>query len=238
MLLSFFQYLKNKSALIDDFKGKKTAVIFYLDKDVDDILGIIYHSPHLVYTTYYDVYNHIIIEGKIPEAISAAASLDPQSIRTELSDCYTFRCQLAQQWKDWVKLCLFTAKKKVNCRANYRLTSKVNNLANGSLNHTAYTKVISDLKSQLGLADEQFNRAFNRISRLVDEIYSNDQQDRVFKGKWYCILFASYIKKRYSTADCNGLDSRLPSNIALTLDFNQPWAEHFIRPLRQLVQIL
>jgi len=238
VLLSLFQYLRKKSALIDNFKGKKMAVIFYLDKDVDDILRTTRRSSHLVYTTYYDVYNHIFVEGKLAEAICAAASLDSQSLQSKLGDCRAFRYNLALQWKDWVKLCLFTAKKKVNCRANYRVTSQVNNSANGSLNHTSYAQVINTLKSRLGLTVQQFNRAFHRVSRLVDKMYSDDQHDYVFKGKWYCFLFTSYVRKRYSTADCHGLDSRLPSNMALTLDFNQPWADHFKQPLKQIIQTL
>lgn len=237
-LLSFFQYLRKHSSLMHDFKGKKLAVIFYLDKDADDILRTTRKSSHVVYTDYYDVYNHIFSEGNISEALAAAASLHPQFINSQLGDCEALRFQLADLWKDWVKLCLFTAKKKINCRANYGASSKVNNSANGSLNPIPYNTVINELKSQLGLSDRQFNRAFNRTSQLVNEMYSNGLQDRVFKGKWYCFLFNRHIQKSYSTADCNGLDSRLPSNLLLTLDFNQPWAEHFKQPLRQLIQSL
>lgn len=237
-LLSFFQYLRKTSSLIHDFKGSKKAVIFYLDKDVDDILRNTRKSSHVVYTDYYDVYNHIFVEGNISEALAAAASLDPKLVKSHSGDCQALRCQLAHLWKDWVKLCLFTSKRKINCRANYGVKSQVNNSVNGSLNINTYNTVINELKSQLGLSDQQFKRAFNSISLLVDEIYSNGHQDRVFKGKWYCFLFNQHIKKLYGTADCNGLDNRLPSNLVLTLDCNQPWAEHFKQPLRQLFQLL
>src|SRR5438477_11201049 len=36
-LLSFFQYLRSRGLLVDSFKVKKTAAIFFLDKDIDDI---------------------------------------------------------------------------------------------------------------------------------------------------------------------------------------------------------
>ncbi len=238
VLLSFFQYLKQKSALTEKFKGKTTVAAFFLDKDIDDVLRINLNSDHLIYTVYYDIYSHIYIEGDLTEAIAVAASLDPNSVKTQFGDCQLLRCQLAYQWKDWVKLCLFTAKKKINCRSNYRVMSQVNNPICGPLDQIAFTKHINELKSKLGLSGKKFNRAFNRISKYVDEIYSNGLHDRIFKGKWYCFLFTEHIRALNSTADCAGLENRLSSSIMPTIDFNQPWSEHYKQPLRKLISIL
>ncbi|MFC2032055.1 hypothetical protein ACFLUS_01600 [Chloroflexota bacterium] len=221
--------------MIDDFKGKKTIAIFYLDKDVDDMLRITYNSSHLVYTKYYDVYNHMFAEGNIGEGLAAAASLDPRFVQSRVGDCQILRSQLANLWKDWVKLCLFAVKKKINSFSNYGFTSKVNKPHCGSLDDVAYANHINEMKANLGLTDKQFNRAFSRISKLVDEIYSSGFHDQIFKGKWYGYLFTEYIRTLNNNADCNGLDNRLPSCIAAIIDFDQPWSEYFKQPLRQLI---
>ena len=238
VLLSFFKYLKNNSSLICDFKEKKTGVIFYLDKDVDDILRKKRKSPHLVYTTYYDVYNHIFNEGNIAEALSAAASLDPQFVQTRMGDCQILRCTLANLWKDWVKLCLFTAKKKARCRSNYRSISRINKSGCGSVDLAIHNNHIRELKSILGISDEKFQRSFNHLSKFVDGKYSDGRQDEIFKGKWYCFLFAEYVRALKIKADCNGLGNRLPYLVASSIDFDQHWSEHFKQPLVNIIRQL
>lgn len=235
VLLSLFEYLRNRSALFEDFKGKKMVVIFFLDKDVDDILRTTRRSSHVVYTIYYDVYNHLFAEGDISKGLAAAASLDPHFIESQIPDCQVLRRQLAEQWKDWVKLCLFTAKKKVNCQSNYRLTSQINVPACGPLDPARHEGQLQGLKRRLKLTDRQFNRSFKRVSELVDGHYSDGRHDCVFKGRWYCHLFADYTRRLDATADCNGLADRLPSTIASNLDFGKPWADHFKRPLIELL---
>lgn len=235
VLLSYFQYLRRKSFLKDDFKGKKMTTIFYLDKDVDDILRTLRHSPHLVYTAYYDVCNHLFIEGNLSKALAVAASLDPGIVKSRITSNPALRLQLAQRWKDWVKLCLFTTKKKINCQANYGLTSRVNNSPGGLFNQTAYNQLINEMKFKLGLTDQQFSRAFNRVSRFVDQIYANGLQDRVFKGKWYGYLCVEYVRRINTTAHCQGLPDRLPGCISASIDFNAPWADYFKQPLKKLI---
>jgi hypothetical protein len=79
-LISFFEYLRRKCALVHAFKGKSTGVLFFLDKDVDDLLRTQRRSPHVVYTRYYDVENHIFREADLIRAAAASASLDQQEV--------------------------------------------------------------------------------------------------------------------------------------------------------------
>src|ERR1043165_5845722 len=75
-LLDFYSYLNRYSSLLNDFQGKRTFALFFLDKDIDDLLKKTKKSPHIVYTQYYAVENHIIAHANLVEAIGAAASLD------------------------------------------------------------------------------------------------------------------------------------------------------------------
>jgi hypothetical protein len=67
-LLALYDYLRRMSSLLDNFKGKTTGVLIFLDKDVDDLLRIQRRSEHIVYTKYYDLENHLFIHGNLTEA--------------------------------------------------------------------------------------------------------------------------------------------------------------------------
>jgi hypothetical protein len=240
ILVSFFDYLRRKSALKDVFKGKSTVTLFFMDKDVDDLLRTQRHSEHVVYTEYYDVENYIFVEGDLIEAVAAAASLDYQEVLACLGDGDRWRHEMAEQWKEWVTLCLFVAKRKVNCECNYRVVSPINRPLHGPVDRTAYSDLLLQVQARLGLADKQFKKAFRRVARLVDDTYAHGEHGRVFKGKWYALLLAATIRDRMGShpMDSAGLEGRLPSNAALTLDFDAPWAEHFKEPLRRVIHAL
>lgn len=240
VVISFFEYLRRKSALIHIFKGKSTGVVFFLDKDVDDFLRTQRHSEHMVYTLYYDVDNHIFIEGDLVEAVAASASMDLQEVRDYLGDCDHWRCEVAELWKQWIELCLFVAKKKIHCECNYRVASRINNPLHGPVDQAAYTHRLQSIESKLGLTSKQFRRAFRRVSKMVDGLYAQGEHDRVFKGKWYALLLAATIRDRVRNRPIHsaGLETRLRSNAAMTLDFEQPWADHFKEPVRDLIHQL
>jgi hypothetical protein len=78
-LISWFKYLEQHSKLVNDnIEGKKQIVVFFLDKDVDDLLGKLIISPHLIYTKCYNIENHIFVEGDLNKAAAVIASHDPQ----------------------------------------------------------------------------------------------------------------------------------------------------------------
>jgi len=239
-LISFFEYLRRKAALIGAFKGKSTAAIFFLDKDVDDFLRTQRRSEHIVYTSYYGVENHIFVEGDLVEAVAASASMDYQEVVASLGDYERWRREVAQRWKAWVTLCLFVARRKINCECNYRVTSRVNSPLHGPVDPNAYADRLARVQNQSRLTNKQFKRAFRRVSKLVDDIYAQDEHDRIFKGKWYAILLAATIRNIAGNRPINsaGLETRLPSNVMLTLDFEEPWAEYFKEPVRDLVNRL
>src|ERR1019366_5882509 len=79
-LLNFFKVLDGSGSLVSNFKGKKTTAIFFLDKDIDDILGRKVASPHVVYTPTYDVEALIFQQGELIGPAAAMASMDPAEL--------------------------------------------------------------------------------------------------------------------------------------------------------------
>lgn len=239
ILLSYFKYLRTKSLLLDTFKGKKTLSMFYLDKDIDDLLRKKISSPHVVYTKSYDAEGHVFIEGDITKALAVAASITYQeAVNLVGNDHQRWRNNTANLWKEWIKLCVFVAKKNINNGSNYRVTSRINNPLSSPINQTLYAAQIASIKINSNLTDVQFSNAFNRVSNFVDQIYSRGEQDTIFKGKWYTTLIEESVRNNLRLRNLNGLGDRVLSTTLQTLDFDQPWANHFKDPLRTLIQML
>jgi hypothetical protein len=74
-LVAFYRYARSRAILFSGFKGKRTAIAFCLDKDVDDLTGRRCRSPHVPYTTFYDVQNHLFKHCDFGRAVASAASI-------------------------------------------------------------------------------------------------------------------------------------------------------------------
>jgi len=237
-LLKFFDYLADQSLLICNFKGKTTISIFFLDKDVDDILNAMRSSEHIIYTETYEMENYFFIHGALSEVAAASASLEVESIRAALGDYESWRHLAATKWKKWVKLCLFSKTCGTESISNYRLSrSPINVGVCGPVKSTEYKRHLLELEHKSYLSPDEFKRSFTRLCRKVDRVYSAGQHDRIFKGKWYACFLVEDIKRVATRRRFNSmrLETRLISGLALTLNYCGLWAEHFQVPIRRLI---
>lgn len=237
-LLKFFDYLAVKSSLVCNFNDKTTVSIFFLDKDVDDILNTMRSSEHIVYTETYEIDNYLFIYGALSEVAAASASLEVQSIRTTLSNYETWRRRAATKWKNWIRLCLFSKTCGIESMSNYRLLrSPINAGVCGPVKLAEYKSHLSNLQNKSRLPPDEFNRSFKRLCRKVDRIYSAGQHDRIFKGRWYACFLVEDIKKVAAGRDFNSsrLGDKLLSGLASSLNYCDSWTEHFRAPIRRLI---
>ena len=237
-LLEFFTYLKRQSSLINKFQGKTTVSVFFLDKDVDDFLRIRRHSKHIIYTGMYHLENYLFIHGKLSEAAAATSLLDIGSTRAGLGESTVWRKRAAENWKTWIKLCLFSRARGAKSISNYKQKrSQINDGVYGPVKEDEYLSRLSTLQRQSGMQTAQFQRSFTRLSRKVDRLYSMNQYDLVFKGRWYACFLADDIKRISDNRrfDHRRLEKRILSNLQLTLDFNDLWVEKFKSPIRRLL---
>ena len=235
-LLKLFDFLKLRSCLMHNFKGKTTVCIFFLDKDTDDFLGTKRKSEYLVYTRTYELENYLFIHGDLTEAAAASASLDIGSIRTGLGDYAEWRHKVAMKWKEWIKLCLFSQIHGIQSAINYRCKSRVNKELCGPLDPNKYEKWRLTLERKSGLPSGQFKVLFARMSRRIDRIYREDQHDLIFKGKWYAHFLVYDIGKIADTRafQSQRLEKRLLTTLAQTLNLDGDWAHDFRSPIRKL----
>ena len=159
-------------------------------------------------------------------------------MRTALGDYEVWRRRAATKWEKWVRLCLFSRTCGIQSMSNYRQKrSPINVGVCGPVNHNEYQRHLSDLQNKSHLPPDEFKRSFRRLCRKVDRIYSAGKHDRIFKGKWYACFLAEDIKRvaagrRFSPMR---LEPKLLSGLALTLNYSDPWAEHFRVPIRRLI---
>ena len=237
-LLKFFDFLKAKSSLINDFKGKITISIFFLDKDLDDFLRIKRHSKHIIYTKTYELENYLFLYGNLAEAISASISADPNLVNEIIGNEQEWRLRAATNWKNWVKLCIYSHSRKINsdCRYSFAL-SKVNGGAYMGVDRDKYNRYLSEIEALSNLSHEKFLNSYKRLSKKVDKLYSEGQHDLIFKGKWYIPFLVDDINKIKERCHINqtGLVPKIYSCLRLTLNFDDNWAEHFRTPIRNLL---
>jgi hypothetical protein len=239
-LLNFFSFLRRKKMLFSSLSGRNTTCVFFLDKDVDDLQHKLKRSQHVVYTEHYDVQNYIFMHGNLVIGAASAASCDPTSLSGELSDASAWCLRIVFLWREWISLCLLTLKNRIPCEANYRVMSRVQSRPCGCLDSRRYAREIHRVAKQGGLKIAAFSPQVTATTRIVDRYFAKGQHHRLFKGKWFGTILADDIDRIMAGRPyhSNGLARRLPSAIAATIDFTEPWTDHFKRPICGLAAML
>ena len=238
VLLGFFDYLRRVRSLVDTFKGSTTVSIFFLDKDIDELLRTKRRSAHVVYTQHYDIEAYYFIHGDLCTAAAASASLDIGSVRAVISDYSSWRRQAAICWKEWVKLCVWSRVCPNGTMSYYgRPASQVHDGAYGPLSADLYAHHFEGLEVASGLPAAEFEARFSRLSKRIDRLFSRGQHDQVFKGRWYVPFLVEDIRAIANPRLLNrqGLERRLLSSLQATINFGEAWTEHFKVPLRRVL---
>lgn len=238
-LLNFFDFLSRSASLIDDFKGKVTRTVFFVDRDIDGLLREFKQSNHVIYTEYYQMENYFFAHGNLVEAVAAAALLDRPSIRAVLdvgNDAW--RRRAAANWREWVYLCVLTRMRRLNHACNYGVrTSSVHGGPYGPLDQVLYAAQLAEVERRSRLTPVGFKRVFGRISREIDGLYNTEHYDLIFKGKWYVEFLIEDIGRIAAGRQYNAqaLPARLLSCLQMSLNFDGQWADYFKNNLRKLI---
>ena len=239
-LFKFFSFLRQSKKLVSSLGSQGTACIFFLDKDVDDLQHTKKRSQHIVYTEHYDVQNYIFMHGDLLNGAASAASVDPARLRTELSDAMGWCLRIARLWREWISLCLYALEKKISCVTNYKVVSRVQTRPCGHTDASKYDALVRDVAINNGQPEADFRQELESTRKKVDKYFDRGQHHRLFKGKWFATVLADDIARIMVGLphDSNGLASRLTNTVAATIDFTEPWAEHFRTPIRDVVGML
>jgi len=236
-LLALYRHFEATDSLTERSKGTESWCLFYLDKDVDDILGELVLSPHIIYSPCYTVENALFMFGDLIRAMAAASSLDTARLARRIPDKTAWARGKATAWREFVALCLFSEKQGIHTDCTYNCNSSpLHEGGQGTVADRLQARKI-ELEQRSGLTAEQIDRKFRASLRLIDRIYRKNQHDSVFNGKWYIPLLMREIEAVADGEQYNAhaLSNGLTAALRATLDFNGIWTEHFRVPLRELI---
>ena len=240
-LLRFFSYLQRSNALLEDFKGRRLATLFFLDKDIEDLAGTTKNSNHLIYTQHYHLENYFFIHGNLIEATAAASTLNHDEVeRSLIRNNSRWREQAADNWREWVKLCVFTVLRRINYDSSFSVPSRVNNGPYTAVDQNEYERRVRELQARSGFTQRGFTRVFRRISQQVDDLYNDREFDRIFKGQWYSYFLVEDARRIAAgrPLDLASLPDKLILALQMTLNFQDAWAEHFRIPVQQIADAI
>lgn len=235
-LLELHDYLRTADSLKQVGATRKWCV-FFLDKDVDGVIGRLISSPHIVYTPVYSVENILFIHGELVIAAAAASSLEMEKIRAKIPDANDWRRQKAEHWKEFLILSLLSHKLRINCDCHYgRNTSPLNAPAEAPTDRHRAVAITAELQERSGLPAAKFDLKLRSVRRYVACIYRKGLHDSLFNGRWYL----EFLRREINSAaggrrHNNPATATLTTALTLTLDFEAPWTQHFRNPLRQLI---
>lgn len=239
-LISYFRCLRQRSALISSFEGKKTACIFILDKDIDDIKRKQLRSTHVIYTQHYDVQNYIFEHGDLVTGVAAAASIDPRKLHGVLGNSSEWCRRVSHLWRDWIALCFRLIEDGIRGEANYGAPSRIQTRNCGMTDTLAHESLVRTLAQRTNISFDEMMRKVELSKKKIDRYFKKGQHHRIFKGKWFSLILADEVERIMTGQphDCNGLAGRLPSTIAATLNFNGHWIEYFKHRLCDVAAML
>ena len=235
-LLTFFRYARSQGKLISQLGGKRTLMIFFLDKDIDDLKRTKCRSLHVIYTKFYDVQNHIFKHANFARAASSALSIDRGELIANPAFSVDWCASAARRWREWIAICILNVHFSVP-GPNYRVASQINDPINGPVDPTKYAAVVQAIVGHVGLPRAEIDRKLGATLKMVDRHLSGGTHDIVFKGKWYGSILEADLRQAFSGKNLpfNGVGNRAAVAMAATVDFSQPWADSFVRPLLDLV---
>jgi hypothetical protein len=206
--------------------GKKSVVIFCLDKDIDDLARRMRRSAHVIYTETFDVENYLFAHGDLIAASAAATTMDAETIGSIFNPIESWTKRVSQQWQDWVAVCVFEITEGCASEGNYRLCPSPIHCPDGAIDQDKFSRRISQMEATCALPSQEFQRRWLLTVMRVRRYFEAGRGDKLFKGKWY-----SWIAGRELSAGLSGRDAylsdlgvRLPIHLFQVIDFGGSWA--------------
>jgi hypothetical protein len=230
-LLGYYDHLRRQDSLCSELAGKRTAVIFLLDKDADDVLRSRRRSEHVVYTDYYSRENYLFVHGAVESAMAAMLGLAIDRVTSSLPP--NWRLVAAASWRDWIIVCLLTRVLNVSAESNFGVPSRINKPCVAAPDLFDFEARLERLRAAANVAVSTFASLRRRVTRLVDARLAAGLHDTVFAGKWYATFLRHWLTvpgiRTWS-------DRELESVLLASLDYSSSWASRLRARMSTVVQ--
>ena len=239
VLITHFQRFRRQNKLVIDFKGVKSATLFFLDKDLDDLSRRKKRSDHVVYTRSYDLEAEVFREGDLVDAVAALCSLSPTAVRHKFS-AMDWRKQSLDAWRPWVEYCVLSKTNPALKLPSYGSVSLMHDSGDLTVNPTKKAQLSRKLATASAAASVPLTKLEALAKRRVSRSYDVSGGYEVFKGKWFPETILTIAKTHFPTeaSRVTGFKSHLTSHVAQTLPMRAPWVLHYSQPMRRLLATL
>lgn len=202
-LVNAFQYFFDNDRLSGKSGDQTYTVVFCMDKDIDDFLNRKIDSKHVIYTEYFQVENHLIAESDFVEALASTLSISSDDLPTLLiENPAQWLKSLAVIWKQWIAMCI-TCAKLGQQQANYKRPSQINDGYLGPVVEEKVDEYLQQVSQREGVTLQECRAMFADSLQHVDTLFSSDAYNNVFRGKWYGLLIAEYLKIEATMPRCS-----------------------------------
>lgn len=200
-LLTTFREFRKRGLLRATAFGKTMVCVFFADKDADDFCRTKLRSPHLIYSSTYDLEGHLYTHADLHRALADTCGLTLEQARDLIPDPKTWLLNAARAWRDWVALCLISQREGVNCGCTFDRVSQVNPDPFAPPNAEQVGHFKRQLSQSLSLSEAAIDKLFATAVGRMDASISAGDPLRYFKGKWLDHIIQRYLESKQRPAD-------------------------------------
>jgi len=234
-LLGYFDSLKRTKLLSGiNVNGEKYAVVFCLDKDVDDLLGKRRRSPYVIYTRYYEVENELFDLPSLRSSVAAVLSVPEGCVPISLADSAVWRADVQRRWLPWTVLCLLSVRNQIP-GGGYARQNSVNVPADASAAKSAVDARLREIATASGRTFKEVEAEFTRTLKRAEGRVDKGEGDLMFKGKWYLTVLAAEVEhalpRHYST--WHGFRDGIRAALRLAISYEAPERAYYLDGMRR-----
>ena len=236
-ILKLLKELKSRKVLAAEFKGKDFCCVFFMDKDIDDILKMRFRSSAVFYTDAYDLEGQLYRDSNLLHAVAVGLQAELDLVPSDYRSAAKWISDRAVAWHEWLILCIFSEMHQVHVGCSFGRISPINPFLIGQTNHDQYLAFKSSLKSMSGFSATKFDKEFKDIESLCEGLLRRGVLWTVFKGKWLEAILEAELKSKLQgkLVNFNGVGARVSTSVLGHFDAQSSWAKKVIIKLNKVI---
>ncbi len=186
--LAIHDHLETKGKLRTNNASGTSTIVFMLDRDRDDVLGIMRTSPHIAYTHATDVEADILLNSDIWAALRHAYGIDSATaglIKDKVPDPAK---ALLALWEEWLFLGLLA----LLCERPHFAPWSRNSMVNFNDFGAPEQSQVAEIKNRIETSTD--SAAYSKAHEQAGN-HLNYYRDRLLKGRW----LAKYMRHLVAT---------------------------------------
>ena len=235
-MLAFYDYLRRSGRLHSQLGSRRTAVGFFMDKDIDDLRRSKRRSPHVIYTRSYDIEGHLYENCSIRAVVANCGDVT-DAVAGRIVGQNRWCQTTAERWRPWLELCILSDRLHLSCGCGYGRPSAVNNPPYGPADQTEVTLMWSRVTQNArnhGHTAGYIQAQREAVARVVQKRFNDERHGELFKGKWYSVVLAKLIVDSARSPVTQLSQSTVLAATKANVDYGGKWSAPLRRAARRI----